>query len=285
MPHIFTFGIPKLFDFTFRAGHQSSCLIEETVAIKSDANDSADPDATNQSKAIIPSLSEHTYPEANDGVKTLVPSPSFGTGYSASSPCGALSKLPLELRVMVYKSVLMFKKYIRHPHRFLDRHPPIMAEECKYLEAIDAALLRTCRAVYQEAVHILYGRNRFEFRNPRDIKTFAHVGLGDTPFGLHCSPRESASAVGNAPHGRFTMIRSMILKVDSELGGNDREKIWSFWCDFFDPPKEQDQLVGFPALQWLTLNLTDWGLGTRNDSKIRVSPHFLVFSEATCDLS
>lgn len=284
MPHTFTFGIPKLFDFTFRAGHQSSNLTENTVAVESNSKNSADPDAPNQVKAIIPSSSDNSYPGANDGLQSLVASPSSGMRYSASSPCGTLSKLPLELRVMVYRSVLTLKKNsdIKNAHRLLDRHPPIMADECTFLESIDAALLRTCRAVYQEAVHILYGINRFLFRNPRDIQTFAHAGLGETPFGLYRGCGASASAVGNAPCGRLTMIWRMHLKVDSEFGDNDRKRIWSFWCDFFYPSKEQDQSLSFPALRWLALDFTDWELKNGDASKIRARNTFFALPEATC---
>lgn len=276
MPHVFTFGVPNYFNFTFQAGPKSPSLglANETVDVESLPNDNVDLDAGNRWKAHNPSPSEDIYPEARNELKTVVFSPSCGTstGNTASSPCspcgpcGTLSRLPLEIRIMVYSRVLKFDKYIRQAHRFLDRYPPIMAEEVKHIEAIDAALLRTCRTVYHETVHVLYGMNRFHFRKPRDIEKFAHVGLGRRPFGWYRTVSEPA------PCGRLTMIRFMTLRMSSECVGDDRKQLWSSWCDFFYPSKEQDQLVGFPALEWLALDLTDWALTAGDAAKVRVTP-------------
>ena len=265
MPQMFTFGIPNYFQFTFRHGPRTPSRADETVDVESDLKDNTGSDTSNQVKALVSSPSEGTYLPTKNVVKTLVSSPSFITRSIASSPCGTLGKLPLELRTMVYKRVLKFDKCIRHAPKFLDRHPPILAEEATHIEAIDAALLRTCRTVYQEAVHILYGMNRFNFRKPEDIEKFAHFGLGNTPFGYYRTASEPLSTVGNAPYGRLTMIRLLNLRFN---GG--RSASWSSWCEFFYPPEKQGQMVGFPALEWLSLDLRDWGLESEDASKIRV---------------
>ena len=267
MPHVFTFGIPKYFNFTFRAGPQSPSLTDETVDVDSDSKDTTDPEASKVLKTLPISSPEDTYPEARNEVKPPVLRPLFAT---ASSPCGTLSKFPLEIRIMVYKSVLHFKNKIRQAHRFLERYPPIMAKDSTHIEAIDAVLLRTCRTVYQEAVQILYGMNRFYFSKPTELEDFAHMGLGKKPFGCYRTASEPASAVGNSPCGRLTMIRVMILDMSHGSVGDDRKKLWSLWRAFFYPSENQDQLVSFPALEWLALDLTDWALVSEDASKVRV---------------
>lgn len=263
MPHVFTFGIPNYFNFTFRAGPQSPSL----VRVDSDSKDTTDPEASKNSKTLKTSPSEDTYPEASNEVKPPVFWPSVAT---ASSPCGTLSKIPLEIRIMIYKSVLHFEKHIKQAHRFLERYPPIMAKDGTHIDAIDAALLRTCRTVYQEAIRILYGMNRFHFSNPTEIEDFAHMGLAKKPFGCYRTASEPASSVGNSPCGRLTMIRLMVLNLGSGFVGDDRKTIWSLWRAFFYPSEKQDQLVRFPALEWLALDLTHWALSSGDVSKVRV---------------
>lgn len=189
-----------------------------------------------------------------------------------SLPCGTLGKLPLELRRMIYTKVLYFEKCVKHPQKFLDRHPPIMVEEALHVEAIDAVLLRTCRTVYQEALGILYGKNTFDFRKPEYIENFAHLGLENTPFGYCRTASKSSSAVGDCPYGRLTMIRFLHLRFDGRRGTS-----WSLWCEFFYPPEKQTQLVDFPALERLSLNFTDWRLGAEDASKIRVRFDFSYY--------
>lgn len=155
-----------------------------------------------------------------------------------------------------------------------------MAEDGTHIEAIDATLLRTCKAVYREALRILYAMNRFHFRNLMDIRDFAHNGMGDIPFGFYRTDSEPSSAVSK-PCGRLTMIRFLSLTIGREFTGNDRQKIWSLWCDFFYPPEGQDQAVGFPALESLVLDLAHWGLNTGDAPKLRVRPFLSHYEAAT----
>ncbi len=263
MPHIFTFGIPSYFNFAFRAGPRPPNPADETVHVDLDSEDNTDPSTSNNFKALTTSPSKDTYPKARNEVRVLVSSPFSGT---TSSQCGTLSKLPLENRIMIYKRVLCFERSIKQAHKFLGCYPPIMANQSKYVEAIDAALLRTCRAVYEEAVHILYSMNGFYFSTPKDIEVFAHVGLGNTPFGFYRTANEPAS------YGRLTMIRWMNLRIGSGSDPADRKKIWSLWRDFFYPPEDQGHLIRFPALEWLALDLIEWDLNYEDASKVRVRP-------------
>ena len=260
MPVIFTFGVPNLFSFTFRAGPTLPGLLNGTV------HDESSPSVTNDC-------------EASKKVNTIAPVPSYGRGKTVSSPCGTLSKLPLEIRIMIYRNVLKYKSHIDQPHMFLGLHLPILAEGGRHFEAIDSALLRTCKAIYCEAILILYGTNGFRFLKPSDIKEFAHAGLGSTPFGFYRNntTRKPSSAVQNALYGRLTMIRRINLKLKPEHKGDDLQKIWSYWSDFFYPPEEQDQLIAFPDLKFLVLDFTDWKLKHGNSSKIRVCRYSCIF--------
>ena len=257
MPALFAFGIPNYFNFTFRAGSQSSRLAEGITHVQSNPGDMTDS-------------------EADKEIKTIAHLPSHGTGNIESSPCGTLNKLPLEVRMLIYVKVLYYNKgSIKQPHRFLGRHPPILAKDCTHVEAIDAAILRTCKTIYRETIRILYGTNRFSFRKPTDIKDFAHAGLGDVPFGFYSITSKPSSAVNNAPCGRLTMIRLMTLKLNSIDDDDSLEEIWLSWSRFFYAPGKEDQLVDFPALEWLALDLRDWDLDTGDGSKIRVCSYFI----------
>ena len=200
-------------------------------------------------------------PDSNNN-RFSAPSPSHGTRRLDSSPCvsrGALEQIPPEVRTMIYVEVLVYTRKIRLPHKFLGHHPLIKPEDCEHLEFINAALLRTCRAIYHDAVGILYGRNGFIFRKPEDIKGFAHLGLGTTSFGFHRSANGPSNALSSTPYERLTMIRLMNLQFSPGKGnGRNLNKIWFYWSDVFYPSGKQDQLVGFPALEVLLLDFNEW---------------------------
>ena len=249
MPVMCTCGVPNVFNFLFRAG---SSLADCTIDGKSS------------------STGNNKNSNARTDVRAIASPPSQNTGNTDSSPCGALSKVPRELRDMIYMNVLIVDEAIARPHRFLGRQPSILVEDGKYIQTIDAALLRTCKAIYHEAVRILYGRNCFWFFKPSDIQDFAHLGLGNVPFGLYGGIGKSASAANNAPYGRLTLIRRLYLRLGPEYYGDHLRKVWWFWSDFFYPPEKQDHLVRFPALERLALDLRDWRLDAGYASKIRV---------------
>ena len=193
-------------------------------------------------------------------------------------PCGTLAKLSFDLRFLVYENVLNYEKSISQANHFLGPEPPIMAKEAQHIGSIDSALLRTCRTIYSEAIAVLYGGNLFEFHTLRDLQHFAHDGLENKPFGFYCVADRSVSSNYSAPYGRLTMIHRLILRVKSDynLIRIDRARIWSSWCDFFYYPKEQPQLVGFPALRRLLLDFSDWALRAENAHKLRVGRPYLL---------
>lgn len=51
-----------------------------------------------------------------------------------------------------------------------------------------------------------------------------------------------------------------------------REDIWLHWLPFFNPSNDRGSCTGFPALDRLLLDFTDWQLGVDNNSQLRVSP-------------
>ena len=268
MPRIFTFGIPNYFNFTFRAGPAAVELSDRTVAVELDPNTNADPGATNEVKVISPSSRDD-----NRSIAVL--------------PCGSLSRLPLEVRTMIYRKVLRFEKPIRHGHNFLDPHPPLMFAESSHIEEINAAILRTCRTIYQEAIHILYGTNRFHFRKSKDIENFAFRGLRNIPFGIYFS--QHPYIVENITYGRLTMIRFLNLRIGRKSTGDDRKEIWSSWSNFFYPSEksseEQGQLVGFPALERLVLDFRELDLDDRDTSRVRVRCKFMTYLKSLTTIS
>lgn len=257
MPRVFTFGVPNFFSFTFRAGAAAVGRFDGTVDLESESNENTYPGATDEVEVLVPSSQQDTAKEE--------------TTSTAASSCGMLDKLPLELRTMIYRGVLKSEKSIKQAHKFLG-HPPLMVTESSHLEKINAAILRTCRKIYQEAIYILYGRNGFSFRKSKDIEIFGHHGLGNTRFGVYCS--KPPYAVEHTPYGRLTMIRFLTLRIAAKSTGDSRKGIWSLWSNFFYPSEnkseEQGLLVRFPALEILVLDLKDLNLDERDTSKVRV---------------
>ena len=67
----------------------------------------------------------------------------------------------------------MSKRDIFDAFQFMSPQQHVMVVTCWQNKDIGADLLRTCRAIYEETVPILYGKNRFEFYAPSQISTFA----------------------------------------------------------------------------------------------------------------
>ena len=69
---------------------------------------------------------------------------------------------------------------------------------------ISAALLRTCRAIYEEALPILYGRNVFEFSDPDAIDEFRDSGIASYPYGKRSVMIKKRSATLCFPFASIT---------------------------------------------------------------------------------
>lgn len=171
------------------------------------------------------------------------------------SPYGWFNKLPLELRILVWNGVLESKRDVSNSFKFMSREQPLMVATCPPNDDIDAAILRTSRAIYEETFPILYGKNRFIFYAPSQIPTFA--------FGELCklSGHSSLSDTFNISlksYGRLSMLRSLSLILSKPCPSRysnpfqGHEDIWSVWAEFFQPSPEQESLP-FPVLEDLCL--------------------------------
>ena len=116
------------------------------------------------------------------------------------SPYGPFfGRLPMKLRILVWIDVLVSSADIANAHKFMRPREPLIVTDFPPIKDIDAALLRTCRAIYEETFPILYGNNRFVFFRTSEIPKFAfgklYFPLGrhflDSPFGhaVNCNVR------------------------------------------------------------------------------------------------
>ena len=64
-----------------------------------------------------------------------------------------------------------------------------MLDNYKPIPDIDAALLRTCRMIYSEALPMLYGLNTFQFSSGSSLRHFQNQGLSGYPQGMRFTPR------------------------------------------------------------------------------------------------
>lgn len=81
--------------------------------------------------------------------------------------------LPPEIRHMIWAQVLVSPDIIQSPNRLLTSKTPLLTNEYHPIPGLDAVVLRTCRAVYNEALPILYGRNTFFFTSSHALFEFA----------------------------------------------------------------------------------------------------------------
>lgn len=107
-----------------------------------------------------------------------LPSPpsSDAPGTLCSRPL-SFETLPLEIKHMIYRELLVSKQPIRKPHKLVCNKRSIMLDSVQPVKDIDSSILRVSRTVYQEALPVLYGKNTFEFCKPRKLRDFSHAGL------------------------------------------------------------------------------------------------------------
>ncbi|KAL8683271.1 MAG: hypothetical protein Q9186_000773 [Xanthomendoza sp. 1 TL-2023] len=222
------------------------------------------------------------------------PLPSPPSSDTPGTPCTrplSFETLPLEIKRMIYKDLLTSAKPIQKPHKLVCNKRSIMLDSIQPVKDIDSSILRVCRTIYLEALPILYGQNTFEFSKPRKLRDFSHAGLDRSHTSTDYEPYLAEFGFRDAQAGRFTLIRSIILRLGHDRKpyvwqrpGNqpapDRKRIWSHWYQYFfndcDPRSQFDWGMfpsasnEFPALDRLVLDFTDWQL-TEPDA-IRVDP-------------
>lgn len=172
---------------------------------------------------------------------------------------------------MIYKILLISKGSVPSPHTLMGAQKCVLAGNRVQIEDIDATILRTCRSIYHEALPMLYQKNNFTFFSPHGIESFAFCEL----------PRPCVFGMKPRQYGRLTMLTTVILclgptslPIPRSPGSRfDRELLWDCWRGFFEPataPKYPPRIM-FPAVEFLVLDFSDWGLDGGEASKLDVS--------------
>lgn len=106
--------------------------------------------------------------------------------YKNQESCILFNKIPGELRMQIYRNLLISSEVITPDRQLLAKREKSYNKSAsktsnrgryKAAAGLDGAVLRTCRAVYLEALGILYGDNIFHFNNAEDQLSFRSVGL------------------------------------------------------------------------------------------------------------
>ena len=107
---------------------------------------------------------------------------------SRQQPASPLFKLPRELRVIIYRLLLISSNpdgVIKAPGELVaERRSQLVYRDiwssdlrCRIRSGTNADILGACRDIYEEAIFILYGENIFGFHTPPGIETFRLSGL------------------------------------------------------------------------------------------------------------
>ncbi|KAL9138039.1 MAG: hypothetical protein Q9175_000737 [Cornicularia normoerica] len=203
------------------------------------------------------------------------------------SQCPLFSAVPVEIRHMIFHHLLTTAESIEKPHKHLGSKETALLDNYKPIPQIDSAILRTCRMIYSEALPILYGQNTFEFSSANAIRSFQSKSLIGYPLAFNLKL---------APMGRLTLLRSVIINLNAEYrwhspigvngtrGAPNRDHIWRDWSTTLF--SENDDLcpwggrngLGFPALEKLTLDFSEWQL---TDSEgLLVKPFLMKLGES-----
>ena len=181
---------------------------------------------------------------------------------------------------MIYRHLLVSAEPIVGAEKLIGDQTAVLLRNYHPIPDIDATILRTCRAVYEEGVNILYRWNKFHFSDSRAIKIFKETHL----LSRSCLPPQIKY------YGRLALLRSVSLKIAHPNGADmmnlnvRRAFIWGTWLtEFFSVEGRLNRYssayqVGFPALEKLRLDFTDWQLAA--DEGLRVSFHPPIFASS-----
>ncbi len=128
----------------------------------------------------------------------------------------------------------------------------------------------------QEALPILYQQNTFYFCSPYDISLFGNHWLLSR-FSLY-HPSGLFGYISE-PHGRRSLIQTVILRLGDSSGG-DRAKLTKQWADFLQVNRDSNMRNKFPALERLTLDLSDWRPAPGETEALNVQPLIEKFRRA-----
>lgn len=97
--------------------------------------------------------------------------------------CSLFTAIPVEIRHIIYRHLLVTLDTIERAHKHLGSKDTALIDNYQPIPHIDAAVLRTCRLVYSEALPILYGQNTFGFSSANAIRSFQSKSLIGYPLG------------------------------------------------------------------------------------------------------
>ncbi|KAL8792390.1 MAG: hypothetical protein Q9195_005004 [Heterodermia aff. obscurata] len=177
------------------------------------------------------------------------------TGLACSSQCMFFSKLPPEIRTLIYRQLLTTRAELNAGAEIEKIASSLTTDDDdpSKISDIDSAVMRTCQRMYHETLPVLYGENKFVFRTPRQLEAFREGNLDrtqDEPHGYRVVPVFNRKGDLN---GRLSMVKDILIQLSvtpSYLG--DRLA----WARLFG-----DDRIGFPKLEILTLDFTEWTLG------------------------
>ena len=132
----------------------------------------------------------------NDAVIVVIRSPSW-TNFTRDTDATQITNkpsftnLPFEIRAQIYEHLLVLDSPVQSPgslvqSRLYFEFDPLDSLVRSRLHftfnplerpTLQVAILQTCRQVYEEALPVLYGLNRFVFGSPECIRAFHFAGL------------------------------------------------------------------------------------------------------------
>jgi len=212
-----------------------------------------------------------------------------------------LTVLPPELRRLIYLYLLTTSKPIHGGELLEDARTTIIipATTPPILNlGISATFLRTCRAIYTEALPILYQENKFAFSKVSLLHVFRIKGLTmsrtpqDSPYQKSKSMLRYLDSISThdfafnpEPQGRLGWLRTVSLRFRhsgrpaSLRGmrsppGDETDWLGGYpdpWTEFLNEERYADILgyVSFPALKKLVLDFSDWELKPSEGLRVR----------------
>ena len=97
--------------------------------------------------------------------------------------CPLFSAIPVEIRFMIYRHLLKSPEPIDNVHKQLGAKDTALVDNYHPIPCVDAAILRTCRLTYLEALPVLYGQNTFIFSSSSAIRSFQSKSIMGYPLG------------------------------------------------------------------------------------------------------
>lgn len=165
--------------------------------------------------------------------------------------CPLFSKLPSEIRNMIYHHVLVSSNPIQPAYemngcsrtkwRNKRKAGLLQPNDVRFPEDIDSAILQTCRRAYEEGISILYGENTFLFASHSDIYYFQRGGIDYEKF----------TKSAKSKHKRLGLVRKAVLEMQQHTYF---ELLYSQWSWFIDPDEDSIPNIHFPALEVLTVD-------------------------------